>query len=72
MRKLIYEIKDTDGNIIQTVTTLKEKQEAEKNGYTATDKLEDIKSFQPWVKSKEDRAKKPSKYHKFVMDRFDK
>lgn len=71
MRKLIYEIKDMDGNIIQTVTTLKEKQEAEKKGYTATDKVEEVDSFQPWKEKKvKNSLNKPSKYHKFVMDRF--
>ena len=72
MRKLVYEIKDTNGNIIQTVTTLKEKQEAEKRGYTATDKVEEVDSFQPWKEKKTKKSpNKPSKYHKFVMDRFE-
>lgn len=70
MRKLIYEIKDKDGNIIQTVTTLKEKQKAEKNGYTVTNKVEEVKTFQQWKEKKEMPKRKPSKYHKFVMDRF--
>ena len=70
MRKLIYEIKDTNGNIIQTVTTLKEKQEAEKNGYTATDKAVEVETFQPWNKKEDEYTFKPTKYHKFVMDRF--
>lgn len=70
MRKLVYEIKDTNGNIIQTVTTLKEKQEAEKNGYIITDKVEEVETFQPWKKEVEPPKRKPSKYHKFVMDRY--
>lgn len=71
MRKLVYEIKDTNGNIIQTVTTLKEKQEAEKKGYTVTDKVKEVDSFQPWKEKKTTKSpNKPSKYHKFVMDRF--
>lgn len=72
MRKLVYEIKDMDGNIIQTVTTLKEKQEAEKNGYTVTDKVKEVDSFQPWKEKEMKKSpNKPSKYHKFVMDRFE-
>lgn len=70
MRKLVYEIKDTNGNIIQTVTTLKEKQEAEKNGYTVTDKVKEVETFQPWKEKEEAPKRKPSKYHKFVMDRY--
>ena len=70
MRKLVYEVKDTNGNIIQTVTTLKEKQEAEKNGYTVTDKVKEVDSFQPWKEKEEAPKRKPSKYHKFVMDRY--
>ena len=50
MRKLVYEIKDKDGNIIQTVTTLKEKREAEKNGFKAEDKTIEVDTFQPWLK----------------------
>lgn len=65
MRKLVYEIKDTNGNIIQTVTTLKEKQEAEKNGYVATDKVEEVDTFQPW-KEETKLTHKKGKYHKFV------
>ncbi len=70
MRKLVYEIKDTNGNIIQTVTTLKEKQEAEKNGYTVIDKVKEVETFQPWKEKEEAPKRKPSKYHKFVMDRY--
>lgn len=70
MRKLVYEIKDTNGNVIQTVTTLKERQEAEKNGYTITDKVEEVETFQPWKEKEETPKRKPSKYHKFIMDRY--
>lgn len=70
MRKLVYEIKDTNGNIIQTVTTLKEKQEAEKNGYTVTDRVKEVDTFQTWNEKEKEVTYKPSKYHKFVMDRF--
>lgn len=72
MRKLVYEIKDKDGNIIQTVTTLKEKREAEKNGFKAEDKTVEVDTFQPWnEKKKEKSQRKPSKYHKFVLDKFE-
>ena len=70
MRKLVYEIKDMNGNIIQTVTTLKEKQEAEKNGYTVIDKVKEVETFQPWKEKEEAPKRKPSKYHKFVMNRY--
>ena len=70
MRKLVYELKDTNGKSLAIIGTLKERQEAEKNGYTITDKVEEVETFQPWKEKEEAPKRKPSKYHKFVMDRY--
>ena len=35
-----------------------------------TDKVEEVETFQPWKEKEEAPKRKPSKYHKFVMDRY--
>lgn len=52
MRKLVYRIWN-NSTLVNTVTTLKEKHNAEKNGYSVTEDFEEVKSFQPWEKKEE-------------------
>ena len=64
MRKLVYNIWNND-EIALTVTTLKDKREAESYGLKVTEDFEEVKDFQPWKKKTEFNFKK-GKYHKFV------
>ena len=70
MKRVVYEIYDKKGKYFITVVTEAKKKEAEKNGYTVTDKVEEVETFQPWKEKEEAPKRKPSKYHKFVMDRY--
>lgn len=70
MRKLVYELKDTNGKSLAIIGTLKEKKEAERLGFVTEEKLISVDTFQPWKKEAEPPKRKPSKYHKFVMDRY--
>ena len=49
MRKLVYRVWNND-EIALTVTTLKEKREAESFGFKVTEDFEEVKDFQPWRK----------------------
>lgn len=64
MRKLVYRVWNND-EIVLTVTTLKDKREAESYGLKVTEDFEEVKDFQPWKKKKEYNFKYPYR-DKFV------